>query len=321
MNNLKVTVIIPAKNEELIIGKCLSALKNIDYPQENFEVIVVDNGSTDSTLSIVESHGFTACRQPALTIAGLRNYGAGIATCDVLAFVDADVIVEPDWLRNGIAALMEDGVACAGCSPEIPANATWVEKAWSLQIKCRPEKCYREWLASMNLLVWKRCFDHVQGFNPNLHTCEDVDFGYRIGARYRIVSDKKIRAVHYGEAKTLRQLFKKESWRGISNFQGIMSHGLVLNEIPSHLLALYYFTILTLVPFIFLIIPVTMKNLAIVLLLIVLYPLLKALNICGKLKTCKPLLQVVMIWIFYCLARGWSLWRVAFRKFNWAYAR
>ena len=42
MNNLKVTVIIPAKNEELIIGKCLSALKNIDYPQENFEVIVVE---------------------------------------------------------------------------------------------------------------------------------------------------------------------------------------------------------------------------------------------------------------------------------------
>jgi glycosyltransferase involved in cell wall biosynthesis len=318
MNNPMVTIIIPAKNEEKIIGKCLKALANLEYPREQYEVIVVDNGSTDSTTKIVDDYGFIAYTQPGITISGLRNFGAISAKGVILAFVDADVVVEPEWLENGIAALSEAGVACVGCSPEIPRISTWVERAWNLQIKGRPEKSDREWLASMNLLVWKKYFFEVNGFNENLCTCEDVDFGYRISRKYRIVSDKKIRAVHYGEAKTLIQFFKKESWRGISNFQGVVSHGIVLNEIPSHAVVLYYFLFISTAP----VLAVCFNDFFIhSLLLASVYPVLKTVAISYKNKSIKYVFQLMVLWSIYCVARGWSVWRVLFRRFEWAYAR
>lgn len=302
-----VSIIIPVKNEEQLINRCLRALKSIEYPQERYEVIVVDNGSTDSTVTIVESYGFLVCLKPGLTIAGLRNYGAELAKGDVVAFLDADVIVSPEWLKYGVFALMEEGVGCAGCSPEIPDDSTWVEKIWNLQVSSRPERCEREWIATMSLFVWKKCFDEVHGFNANLRTCEDVDFGYRLNKKYRIVSDKKIKAVHLGEAKTLLQLFKKESWRGISNFHGLRSHGIILQEIPSHILASYYFLLLTCLP----LMALNMLNFTSLLIATpaIAFPLYKALGISIKLKKTRYLFNLLVIWTVYGFARGWSVWR------------
>ena len=167
-------------------------------------------------------------------------------------------------------------------------------------------------------LKGKKYFLEVNGFNEDLYTCEDVDFGYRIGRKNRIVSDKKIRAVHYGEAKTLIQLFKKESWRGISNFQGVVSHGIVLNEVPSHVVALYYFLFLSSAP----VLAIYFENLLFgSLLLFSLYPVIKTATISYKNKSLRYVFQLMVLWSIYCVARGWSVWRVVFRRYEWAYAR
>ena len=80
----------------------------------------------------------------------------------------------------------------------------------------------------------------LRGFNPDLVTCEDVDFCYRLGAKYKIVYCKDMEAIHYGEPKSLRELFKKERWRGTSNYDGIKVHGFRIDELPSLLLPIYY---------------------------------------------------------------------------------
>lgn len=303
-----VSIIIPAKNEERVIDYCLSALANVDYPRESYEVIVVDNGSVDRTVAIAQDYGFIIRHCPHLTIAGLRNAGAEMARGDVIAFVDADVAVLPDWLARGIAALMTEGVACAGCMPGIPDNATWVEQIWNLQNIVMPEKCDREWLASMNMLIWKKCFDEIKGFNTGLHTCEDVDFGYRLRKKYRIISDKNIRAVHLGEAKTLLQLFRKESWRGIGNFHGIKSHGLLLKEVPSHAVALYYFMFEgCVVPLaVYWVRPAILIFMAVFALA---FPLYKACEISFKMRSFIYVAKLMIVWLVYCFARGWSVWR------------
>lgn len=303
-----VSIIIPAKNEEHVIGHSLHALANVHYPRELYEVIVVDNGSVDGTVAIAQNYGFIVCHRPHLTIAGLRNAGAEMAQGDVIAFVDADVVVSPDWLVKGIESLMAERVACAGCMPGIPDDATWVERTWSLQHAIMPEKCDKPWLASMNMLVWKSCFDEVKGFNPGLRTCEDVDLGYRLRKKYRVVSDKNIRAVHLGEAKTLAQLFRKESWRGIANFHGIKSHGIVLQEVPSHVVALYYFMFgncmsplaVCVVPPSFLII---MAAFALA------FPLYKTCSISFRMGSFRYVATLMIVWLVYCFARGWAVWR------------
>ncbi len=301
-----VSIIIPVKNEEHLVERCLQAIENIDYPQERFEIIVVDNGSSDNTVNIVKNQGFTVYIKPDLTIAGLRNYGAQMAQGEVFAFLDADVIVTSEWLKCGVAALMEDGVGCAGCSPEIPDNASWVEKIWHMQIDVRPARYEKAWLESMNMFVWKQSFEEIGGFNEKLHTCEDVDFGYRLNKRWKIIYAKNIVAIHHGEAKSVLQLFKKESWRGLSNFEGIASHGLICKELPSHAITLYYCCALLTLP---LLLILDYRTFCIIACTSLFPPGLISIVISKKSRTYGSLFPLMAIWTVYCFARGWSLLR------------
>ena len=238
-----VSIIIPTKNEEKRIESCLNALFSIDYPNEKFEVLVIDNGSVDSTVRIAQKNKATVYIRPELTIAGLRNFGSQNASGTLIAFVDADVIVDRCWLRNAVKNFTSNNksIACAGANPGIPNNATWVMRGRYLMVLVKELKnIERKWITSMNLIVRKDIFMEVGGFNVGLITCEDVDLGYRISKRYRIVYDKSIKAVHLGEPRTLAELFRKEMWRGTSNYQGIRSHGIISHEIPSLLMPIFY---------------------------------------------------------------------------------
>lgn len=301
-----VSIIIPVKNEEKYIGWCLSSIKKIQYPKERYEVIVIDNGSVDNTVSIVNDHGYSVCIKPKLTIAGLRNYGVGAAKGDIVAFLDADVVVTPEWLKQGVETLMEEGVGCVGCSPEIPDSAGWVEKLWHAQVDARPARYEKDWIESMNMLVRKQAFKEIGGFNEMLHTCEDVDFCYRLNKRWKIVYAKNIAAVHHGEAKSVLQLFNKESWRGISNFDGIKSHGLIIKELPSHAIALYYCSALLVLP---LLLFFDQSTFCFVACTSLLPPGLISIIIAKRARIYMSLLQLMALWTVYCFARGWSLVR------------
>uniref|UniRef100_C6DZV2 Glycosyl transferase family 2 n=1 Tax=Geobacter sp. (strain M21) TaxID=443144 RepID=C6DZV2_GEOSM len=306
-----VSVVIPAKNESAIIGWCLLALNQLRYRQDRIEVIVVDNGSTDETVGIAKQSGASVFVRPGLTISGLRNFGVRQARGEFIAFVDADVIVSADWLRNAMDCFSEE-VACVGCSPAIPEHATWVEKTWHLQVTSRGARCERDWIASMNMVIRRSAFEAVGGFDETLVTCEDVDLGYRIRrAGLKILYDTTISAVHYGEAKTLVQLFKKESWRGISNFKGVARHGIVLAELPSHAVALLYLLLVLTFPVLFfspstLIIPWLSLSL--------IFPIVKAVALASRLNRHDQLLRLLCVWYVYGFARGWSGFRCLFTQ-------
>jgi GT2 family glycosyltransferase len=85
----------------------------------------------------------------------------------------------------------------------------------------------------MNLIVRRRDFLAVGGFNEQLETVEDVDLCYRIGQRGKILCNLEMDAIHWGEARDLRTFWRKESWRSVSNLRGVLSHGLRWDEVPS----------------------------------------------------------------------------------------
>lgn len=308
-----VSVIIPAKNEAKILGKCLDSLFRLDYPGEKLEIIVIDNGSVDDTVRIAEESGAVVYICPELTIAGMRNYGARLAHGDVVAFVDADVLVGKDWLTSAIPILFEEGVGCVGCSPEIPENAGWVERMWHMQIDVKPQRFEKSWIASMNMIVRKQAFEEIGGFNEKLRTCEDVDFCYRLHKQWKIVYARSIVAVHYGEAKSVIQLFKKESWRGISNFDGIKSHGFNFKELPSHAIALNYCCALLVLPFSPLL---DYRLIYLIAFMSIIPPTLISTGIVKKNRKYSSLLPLMSLWTVYCFARGWSLVRYAFKIYN-----
>ncbi|MDL1974321.1 MAG: glycosyltransferase [Deltaproteobacteria bacterium] len=238
----KVSIVIPAKNEENCIEQCLGSLFKIDFPREQYEIIVVDNGSTDSTRNIAESFGVKVISVPLGAIAAVRNGGAEEAEGNFLAFLDADCTVEKDWLYQATRYFSKENIVCFGSAPIIPKSATWVQQTWFFVREKVDEVTDVSWLESMNMFVRKDIFFKVGGFNEKLITCEDVDLSYRLAAYGKIVSDKRIVAIHHGEAASIKEFFAKERWRGKSNYTGIWQHGLKLGEIPSLVLPLYFIT-------------------------------------------------------------------------------
>src|SRR5215469_16972960 len=92
-----ISVIIPAHNEQDYLGRTLDALNSQDYP--DWETIVVANGCTDRTAEMAQGkcHRLVTLGQKNLGVA--RNLGARMATGELLVFLDADTILEPDALR------------------------------------------------------------------------------------------------------------------------------------------------------------------------------------------------------------------------------
>jgi glycosyltransferase involved in cell wall biosynthesis len=109
------SIIIPAHNEELLLGRTLYRLTAaLDELGHQSEVIVVDDSSTDRTAAIAEEHGVRVIHVNHRQIAATRNAGAREAQGDMLLFVDADTIVDAAVIRAAIAS-MQNGAVGGGC--------------------------------------------------------------------------------------------------------------------------------------------------------------------------------------------------------------
>lgn len=233
---MQFSVIIPAKNERENIGRCLDSILQVDWDPSEFEVIVVDNGSSDDTPRLAEQKGARVYVQPDLTISGLRNFGACRASGALLAFMDADCTVERSWLSEAARYLPREDIVCFGSPPQVPPDATWVQRAW-YQVRRKKEALGETaWLESMNMFVRRDTFVRCHGFDETLVTCEDYDISLRLKAFGKVFADAAVVAYHYGEASTLSHFFRKERWRGIGNLKGVLRHGVSAGELPSLLL-------------------------------------------------------------------------------------
>ena len=235
-----ISIIIPAFNEEQCLPQCLDSIFNLQYPREKFEVIVIDNGSTDRTCEIAASYDVVLLQDSTKNVSGLRNLGARHAKGVILAFVDADCVVAKDWLANAEKYFGDSSVAAWGAPPVPPENSSWVQRAWFVVRQKKEDVEVVDWLESMNLFVRKELFNKVGGFDESLATCEDVDFSYRLCKYGKIVPDSNLKVIHLGEAATLKEFFKKEMWRGAANLKGAFRHGLSLKELPSLAIPVYF---------------------------------------------------------------------------------
>jgi len=97
---VKISVIIPAFNEEKLLPRCLESLRNQDYEDE-YEIIVADNGSTDDTAGIAREFGAKVVSCPNRRgVFHARQAGADAACGDIIAQADADTIYPRGWLRR-----------------------------------------------------------------------------------------------------------------------------------------------------------------------------------------------------------------------------
>ncbi|UCD63462.1 MAG: glycosyltransferase [Candidatus Zixiibacteriota bacterium] len=215
-----ISFIIPVLNGAKFIAKCLDGII-AEMDPELDEIIVLDNGSTDGTVDIVK--GFSTVRlleRPGSTIAALRNRGTKVAQGEYFGFIDSDCVIAEGWREAVESVLRDENIHATGSRYDIPQPAHWIEKAWyAKKVKAMGPINY---INSGNLVVKKGAFEAVAGFDERLITDEDYDLGTRLNrAGFAVIEAPRVRAVHLGNPKSLRQFFGKEKWHATSSLNAL----------------------------------------------------------------------------------------------------
>ncbi len=198
-----ISVIVPVHNGERFLPRCLQALtapSNLAY-----EVIVVDDCSTDRSAEISRQWGAAVLHMPRQSgPAGARNHGAQKARGEILFFVDADVVVQPDSLQRVADDFLQnpDVAAVFGSYDDDPAEGNFIS-----QYKNLFHHFVHQQSSSDAVTFWAGCgavrrdvFLAVGGYDPERYprpAIEDIELGYRMRALgHRILLDKELQAKH-----------------------------------------------------------------------------------------------------------------------------
>lgn len=184
MENPMLSVIIPTLNEEENIGRCVKSLE--EQTCRDFEVIVADGGSIDQTVEIVTRNGFKVLpisKTRPHDVSTAKNLGAKYSRGDILVFLDADMIVDPNCfevLAEGYRNPEVVGIALK----VLPSDSNYVEKA---MFECNNvlarlgNKIGLHEMSYFSCLSYRRdAFMWVGGFRTDLLACEDLDLSLRV---------------------------------------------------------------------------------------------------------------------------------------------
>ena len=215
----RVSFVVPVRDDADRLQKCLASIVRLRKGGATTEVVVVDNGSADESPEVAGRMGALVLRLPGLSVAQLRNRGVMEASGNLVAFVDADHVLDTGWLDAALDAMTESGTAAAG-APYVFAGETWVQRSYERLRPFLSGRMNAAWLGSGNLIIRRDLFLEVGGFDENLETCEDVDLCQRLrGTGLRLIAEPKMRSIHLGDPSTLRALFLGELWRGRDNLR------------------------------------------------------------------------------------------------------
>lgn len=210
-----VSVIIPVFNDADRLARCLKALDGQTYPKDSFEIIVVDNGSSDDVEQAVSNR-----RRVQLTLESqmssfaARNKGVATARGEILAFVDSDCIPSSNWIEMGVRALNDrpnrvvaGKVGVFARDARHPTCAELYDMITSFEQQEYVEK-YR-FGATANLFVFRETFARVGSFNAETKSCGDVEWGQRacaLGCDLVYASDVR---VNHPARRSLSSLYAK----------------------------------------------------------------------------------------------------------------
>jgi glycosyltransferase involved in cell wall biosynthesis len=306
-----ISIVIPVKNDAQRLAVCLGSLKQQDYPTDRFEVIVVDNGSSDGSAKVAAESGAKVLVNPGLKVGALRNRGVAASRGSILAFVDADHELPRNWLPAGENVLLaEANIHAAGAPCVAPPRGTWVQRCWQLHRLKTKDRQRVDWLGAGNLFVRREAFDQAGGFREDLVAAEDVDLCLRLRRQGAIISEASIRNIHHGEPRTLAEFFRKEYWRGSSGIRAFVKQGFPLRELPSLLFPAYYaVSVAALLVTLLAAWRISLTPAMLVLAAIWLPGLMLAVLTSWRSKSARALLPLSLLYITYGLARAAALFK------------
>ncbi|MCK5345321.1 MAG: glycosyltransferase, partial [Candidatus Heimdallarchaeota archaeon] len=174
-----VSVVIPVRNSPQRIAKCLENLLNQTYPKDFFEIIVVDNGSTDETPDVIQKYPVKYLEESSVRNPyAARNKGIQAAKGEIIAMIDANCFAYPQWLEHGIEKMRRENADLMGGKVVflfLGKKKTVAEMYDSItNIRMKESIEGRKVAKGGNLFVWKRVFDSIGLFPGNVRSGIDV---------------------------------------------------------------------------------------------------------------------------------------------------
>lgn len=218
MKNPKLSIIIPVYNEEENISKCIESLRKQSY--KNFEIIVVDDGSTDKTREMVKKFKKVRLiigqhKGPGFS----RNLGAKKAKGKILVFVDADMTFDKNYLKYLIRPIVEDDVIGTEEVYQLASNLDNVwSKCWGMYSKGPKEilKSFKKGSVRYGHIfraILKLEFEKMGGFDPSLGYADDQTFWIKYQIKPIVATNAKC---YHKNPETLKDVYKQSRWIGAS---------------------------------------------------------------------------------------------------------
>ena len=219
----RVSVIVCTYNGERTLPDCLEGLLDLEYP--DFEVIVVDDGSTDSTAAIAREYGFRLITTENLGLSNARNIGMHAATGEIVAYLDDDARPDPHWLTYLAATfLTTEHVGVGGpnithpgdgpiaeCVGKSPGNATHV------LLSDREA----EHIPGCNMAFRKAYLEEIGGFDKRFRVAgDDVDICWRLQQRGWTLGFSPAAVVWHHRRNSIRAYWKQQ--RGYAKAEALL---------------------------------------------------------------------------------------------------
>jgi glycosyltransferase involved in cell wall biosynthesis len=176
---MKISIVVPAFNEEKILGSSLAAIKQSAQAlhPHSWELIVCDNNSTDRTTEIARAAGATVVFERQNQISRARNRGAAAATGDWLIFVDADSFPTPALFARAVTLMNQRNCAGGGCLVKLDEHHLWSSV---LLLFWNTVSRTMRWAAGSFIFCDARLFREICGFSTDLFAGEELDLCKRL---------------------------------------------------------------------------------------------------------------------------------------------
>jgi glycosyltransferase involved in cell wall biosynthesis len=219
------SIVVPAYNESQTIEGCVKSLLDQTMRPESYEVLVVDDGSTDDTARIVKGYPVRYYFQANQGAASARNLGAAYARGDIILFTDADCEVSRNWIEEMVKPFTDReiaGVKGFYRTSQKALMARFVQKEYEAKYRYLLKSKYIDFVDTYSAAYRKEIFLKSGGFDTQFRTAsaEDCDLSYRLSLQgHKMVANTRavVGHMHPDSLKSyLKTKFRNASWRVLS---------------------------------------------------------------------------------------------------------
>jgi glycosyltransferase involved in cell wall biosynthesis len=246
---IKLSVIIPTRDRAALLARNLDSIINQNYPRDDFEVIIIDNGSKDSTAEVCKSYSdkfinfrYLYDERPGLHVG--RHLGMKNAAADILVYADDDIRAFPTWLEGVAESFRDEKTVLVGgkCLPEFETQPPkWLEYLWEkneygkfighhsvLDFGDEIKDISPHYVWGSNFSIRKQTLIEAKGFHPDKMPDglirlrgdgETAVSDFIQAQKYKTVYNPKASVYHLvsAERMSLEYLYERNFAQGVSN--------------------------------------------------------------------------------------------------------